>query len=140
LIFLNIMPIINVVNRQTAYRIEALLELAHAHPAPVRVAELARRRRIPRPFLARLLTELAHAGVVVTVRGPAGGVSLARPPAQVSLKEIVTPEPAPAFGGAAVQHVATLLGQAREQALASLTLAALAEEERRATGVADFEI
>ncbi len=55
-----ILTTINIVNRQTAYRLEALLELAHAHPAPVRVAELARRRGIPRPFLARLLTDLAH--------------------------------------------------------------------------------
>jgi len=130
----------NIVNRQTAYRLEALLELAHAHPAPVQVAELARRRRIPRPFLARLLTELAHAGVVTTARGPAGGVSLARPPAQVSLADIVPPKPAPAFGGAAVRHLAALLAQARERALAGLTLATLAEEERRITGAADFEI
>ncbi len=127
-------------NKQTAYRLEALLELAHAHPAPVRVAELARRRRIPRPFLARLLTELAHAGVVVTERGPAGGVSLARSPAQLSLAEIVSSEPVPAFGSAAVRHLAALLARAREQALATLTLAALAEEERRTTGAADFEI
>ncbi len=127
-------------NKQTAYRLEALLELAHAHPAPMRVAELARRRRIPRPFLARLLTELAHERVVVTVRGPAGGVSLARPPAQVSLSDIVPPEPAPAFGGPAVRRVAAVLRQAREGALAGLTLAALADDERHAAGAADFEI
>lgn len=134
------MNTINIVNKQTAYRLEALLELAHAHPAPVQVAELARRRRIPRPFLARLLTELAHAGVVTTARGPAGGVSLARPPAQVSLADIVPPEPAPAFGGPAVRRVAAVLRQAREEALAGRTLAALADDEWRAAGAADFEI
>ncbi len=74
------------------------------------------------------------------MRGPAGGVFLARPPGHVSLAEIVTPEPAPAVGGAAVRHLAALLAQARERALAGLTLAALAEEERRITGAADFEI
>lgn len=127
-------------NRQTAYRLEALLELAHAHPQPVRVADLARRRLIPRPFLARLLTELAHAGVVVTARGPAGGVALARPPAEIPLWEIVAAEADPGFGGAAVRHVAQVLRQAREQALASLTLAGLVEQERRVAQLADFEI
>lgn len=131
---------INIVNRQTAYRLEALLELAHAYPQPVRVADLARRRLIPRPFLARLLTELAHAGVVATARGPAGGVSLARPPAEIPLREVLAAEADPDFGGAAVRRVAQVLRQARERALASLTLAGLVEAEQRAALIADFEI
>lgn len=122
------------------YRLEALLELAHAHPDTVRAADLARRRRIPRPFLARLLTELAHEGVVVTLRGPAGGVSLARPPAQVPLTAILPAEPAPEVGGGAVQGVHRALEEARRQALATLTLATLAEQERRTRGAVDFVI
>jgi DNA-binding IscR family transcriptional regulator len=128
------------VNRQTTYRLEALVELAHAHPESVPVAELAARRRIPRAFLARLLTELARTGVVVTQRGPAGGVALARPPAGVSVAAILPGEGAPAAGGPAVQRVAAALEEARRQALTPLTLAALAEEERRAESIADFSI
>lgn len=127
-------------NRQTAYRLEALVELAHAHPESVPAAELAARRRIPRAFLARLLTELARTGVVVTQRGPAGGVALARPPAEVSVAAILPGEGAPATGGPAVRRVAVALEEARRQALNPLTLAALAEEERRAESIADFSI
>ncbi len=129
-----------IVNRQTAYRLEALVELAHAYPESVPVAELAARRRIPRAFLGRLLTELARAGVVVTQRGPAGGVVLARPPAEMLLAAILPGEVMPPAGGPAVRRVASALQQARRQILTGLTLAVLAEEERRALGAADFSI
>lgn len=116
------------------------MELAHAYPESVPVAELAARRRIPRAFLARLLTELARAGVVVTQRGPAGGVALARPPAQVSLEPLLPADAPSRLGGPAVQRVAAALEVARRQALTPLTLAALADEERRAESIADFSI
>lgn len=128
------------VNRQTAYRLEALVELAHAYPESVPVAELAARRRIPQAFLARLLTELARTGVVVTQRGPAGGVTLARPPAQVSLEGLIPSEGAPTIGGPAVRRVADALEEVRRHTLAGINLAALAEEERRAERIADFSI
>jgi len=135
-----IIDIIIIVNRQTVYRLEALLELAHAYPESVPVAELARRRRIPRAFLARLLTELARAGVVHTVRGPRGGVSLARPPEAISLATLLPPEEGPVLGGAAVRRVSATLAAAQVAALAPLSLAALVGEEQRAGGAVDFEI
>lgn len=127
-------------NRQTVYRLEALVELAHAYPQAIRVAELAARRHIPRPFLARLLTELAHAGVVVTSRGPAGGVALARPPAEIGVLQVLPTDSEVELGGAAVRWLTGQLAEAKRAVLAPLSLANLAEEERRASGATHFEI
>ncbi len=122
------------------YRLEALVELAHAYPETVPAATLATRRSIPRAFLARLLTELARTGVVRTVRGPGGGMVLARPPASLPLAAILPPPAAPPFGGPAVRLVGRALAEAHRRVLESLTLAQLVEEERRQSGAVDFEI
>ena len=44
---------------------------------------------IPYPFARRIVTQLATAGFVDTQRGVGGGVSLARPAADISLRDIV---------------------------------------------------
>ncbi len=95
--------------------------------------EIARRRRIPEKFLARLLSGLARSGVVLTARGPNGGARLARPPVQVSLIEVL-PTAGPALkGGVAAIWLAQRLDAAEKGTLAGLTLAALLEIERAAS-------
>jgi Rrf2 family protein len=55
----------------------------------VTAAELAREQSLPRPWVARLLGYLAHAGIVKASRGPGGGYVLAREPGAIRLMEIV---------------------------------------------------
>jgi Rrf2 family protein len=52
-------------------------------------AQIARRRRISPAYLAKVLTALARRGLLRGARGPGGGYLLSRPPAQISLSEIV---------------------------------------------------
>ncbi|MBX3422131.1 MAG: Rrf2 family transcriptional regulator [Pirellulaceae bacterium] len=46
-------------------------------------------QRIPSQFLGQILQQLRTAGLIVSVRGSAGGFRLAKPPDQISLAAIV---------------------------------------------------
>ena len=127
-------------NKTNLYRLEALLDLAAAYPAVRRTGEIARRRAVPEPFLARLLAELSRGGLVVTARGPAGGARLARPPAEIPLLEVLPGRPRIGAGGAATRWLASRLAEAERQALAGLDLATLLAAEQAAAVSVDFEI
>ena len=73
------------------YGVRALVDLAvHAEDGPVQTAEIAQRQGIPVPYLDQLLTTLNKFGFVNSRRGPQGGHTLARPPRDVSVGEIMT--------------------------------------------------
>jgi Rrf2 family protein len=127
-------------NRTDAYRLEALLALAAAFPQPLRVAEVARRRRIPEAFLARIFAGLSRAGVIATVRGRGGGARLARRPDEIVLEALLPTSGPPGVGGAAVHHVVRALTEARTLVLRSFTLAALLDVERALAAPPDFAI
>jgi len=65
--------------------------------------EIAESRNLPVPLVGKILTELSRAGLVTGSPGPGGGYQLAKPPAKISLKDVVvlfereTSEPCP-FG------------------------------------------
>lgn len=60
-------------------------------PADTRVLtmEIAQRQQIPESFLPRIIAALSKARLLQTFRGNEGGVSLARPAAEISLLDIV---------------------------------------------------
>lgn len=63
-----------------------------------RVRELARELDVPATYLAKVLQGLARVGLLATVRGPGGGVRLARPAREISLWDVLSAlEPARAF-------------------------------------------
>ncbi|MHB9154731.1 MAG: RrF2 family transcriptional regulator [Endomicrobiales bacterium] len=75
---------------RSKYGIRALIELAsHAEGAPVRIAHISARQRIPRTYLEQILHQLNRAGIVESVRGPAGGYRMKKTPERISLGEIV---------------------------------------------------
>ena len=78
------------ITRQADYAVRAVLELA-ANGANDRLTaeEIAERRAIPLAFLSKTLGRLAEVGIVTTRRGVKGGVELGRPPAKISLLEVV---------------------------------------------------
>ncbi len=41
------------------------------------------------PFLTKIFQQLTHAGLMESFRGPTGGVTFARPPSKISVKDIV---------------------------------------------------
>lgn len=67
-----------------------LLALAEADTQrPVSVRELAETSDVPYSFARTVQRDLAQAGFVNTARGPAGGLTLARPAAEVTLLDII---------------------------------------------------
>jgi Rrf2 family protein len=76
---------------RTRYGTRAMLELAlHYHDGnrPVSAGEIATRQQLSTKYLEQLLVSLQAAGLVRSVRGTHGGHVLARPPAQINLREI----------------------------------------------------
>jgi Rrf2 family protein len=76
-----------------------VLGLARHYPAGVAVpAEtLAAAQGAPGKFLIQILVELKAQGIVRSVRGVAGGYLLARPPAEITLADVLEAVDGPLF-------------------------------------------
>jgi Rrf2 family protein len=80
------------ITQKLKYALKALLVLADARTAgapALRIEEVARRAGVPKRFLEHILLELRNAGVVASVRGRAGGYTLAKDPAAVTVSELL---------------------------------------------------
>jgi Rrf2 family protein len=72
------------------YSVKALLDLSlQPKRRATSVKAIAQRQDLPAPYLEKLLIELRRAGLVESIRGPQGGYRLARPPAEISLGQIL---------------------------------------------------
>ncbi|HEX75410.1 MAG TPA: Rrf2 family transcriptional regulator [Dehalococcoidia bacterium] len=72
------------------YGTRAMLDLAlHYGEGSILVKDIARRQQISERYLEHLLISLKVAGVVRSARGTRGGFTLARPPSQIRLGEII---------------------------------------------------
>jgi Rrf2 family protein len=78
------------ISMRSDYGGRALLYLAERYgEGPVQSAEIAARQALPEAYLEQLLTVLRRAGLIRSIRGPAGGHALARPPQDISLGEVI---------------------------------------------------
>jgi Rrf2 family protein len=72
------------------YALQALFDLASQRPGdPVKIAEIARRQRIPQKFLELILASLKQGGFVESRRGAEGGYLLARTPETITVGEVL---------------------------------------------------
>lgn len=72
------------------YGLRALIELAGNYGrGPLQSSEIALRRHIPEQYLDQLLTVVRKAGFIRSVRGPAGGHELVRPPEEICVREVI---------------------------------------------------
>lgn len=71
------------------YALRAVVHLASQAPAPRTTEQIAAATRVPPAYLAKVLQALAHAGVVRSQRGAGGGMALVKPPALLTLLEVV---------------------------------------------------
>ena len=72
------------------YGTRALLDIAlHNKEEPVPLKDIAWRQQISLSYLEHLIALLVSAGVLRSVRGVGGGVSLARPAAEIKLNEVI---------------------------------------------------
>ena len=76
-------------SRTVEYALRAVIHLAHESPRPRTTAQIAAATRVPKGYLVKVLQGLAKRGLVETQRGVGGGVSLARPPDQLTILDVV---------------------------------------------------
>jgi Rrf2 family protein len=78
------------ITRQADYAVRAMVYLAgKSSNNRVATATISKAEDIPLPFLTKVVSRLATAGLVVTSRGMGGGVSLARPSEEITLLQII---------------------------------------------------
>jgi Rrf2 family protein len=76
--------------REGDYAVRALVDLAgRPRGEVVRTDALSATTGVPRPYLAKIIQILSRARLVQTRQGPAGGVSLLKDPATITLREMV---------------------------------------------------
>ena len=127
------------ITTKSPYALRALTELARSGAdGPVPIGELARRREVPVQFLEQLFAVLRRAGVLRSQRGVKGGYSFARPPAEVTVLEIVELLDGPVGGGA--EGIFSDAAAAARAVLAKATIADVVEREARAAGAYVYHI
>jgi Rrf2 family protein len=78
--------------KASTYAILAVGEIAKrqaVRPDGVQAGEIARCLNLPAAYAAKVLTQLARAGILRSDRGPRGGFRLLKPPEEIHLLEIV---------------------------------------------------
>lgn len=71
---------------KSEYALQALFDLALQPPGePVKIADIARRQKIPQKFLELILASLKQGGFVESRRGAEGGYRLARAADQITV-------------------------------------------------------
>jgi len=72
------------------YATRALLDIAlHQGERPVLLKDIAQRQQISPLYLERLVAPLIAGGIVRSTRGARGGVSLAKPPEEIRLSQVI---------------------------------------------------
>ncbi len=133
---------------QADYAVRAVFELACRGPGAVlHTCDIAVAQHIPSSGLAKVVQELARAGLVRTLRGQRGGVMLARPATGISVREVYEAVEGPILLCRCRRRVEPCGDNACDthefwsgvemlltEELESVTFAALADSRRRAPG------
>lgn len=73
------------------YAVTAMMDLAlHDDRGPVTLADISTTQGISNSYLEQLFAHLRRHGLVKGVRGPRGGYRLAKPPADISVADIIS--------------------------------------------------
>lgn len=125
---------------KTEYACLAMLQLAEEYSGgePLQIRRIADEHGIPARFLVQILLQLKGGSLVVSTRGAAGGYRLARPPAKITLGDVIEvmegDERPGTNAGKATPLVGTLLSLCRDldeiqrDRLADTTLADLVDQ------------
>jgi Rrf2 family protein len=74
---------------QSRYALRVLAHCAERHPALAKVATIADVTGITEQNIFKLIKILSKAGLVATIRGPHGGVRLARAPSAIRVGQVI---------------------------------------------------
>ena len=83
----------------------AILELALEYgKAPLQIKTIAAREDISNKYLEQLIAMLKASGLVRSIRGPRGGYMLAKPPAEIQLKDVFLTLEGPMVPAECLEH------------------------------------
>ncbi len=72
------------------YGLRAMIDLAqYSEQEAVSISSIAQRQKISESYLEQLVAKLKKAGLVVSIRGAAGGYRLARPASDISVGDVL---------------------------------------------------
>jgi Rrf2 family cysteine metabolism transcriptional repressor len=78
------------ISTKIRYGARAMLELAsHYGEGPIELKEIARKENISLKYLEQVINPLRASGLVKSIRGSKGGYSLAKPPSEICLYDVV---------------------------------------------------
>lgn len=133
------------VSTKGRYGVRFMMDLAdHGERGNVTLREISRRQAISEKYLWQVVNPLKKEGLIRAVAGPGGGFALARPPAAITLGDILdvleggnglvpcTDEPAECgrSNACAAREVWKEVAQTLTETLASITLADMVEKQR----------
>ena len=73
------------------YGLRILLDLAtHQDKGPVNLGDISKRQEISEKYLWQVINLAKAAGLVTSARGPKGGYSVAKPPDQITMLDIIS--------------------------------------------------
>jgi Rrf2 family protein len=80
------------ISNRADYACFVVLDLAQnwAGEKPVPLRRLSTRKRLPYKYLTQILLQLKAAGLVRSLRGAGGGYRLSRPPATISIWDVIS--------------------------------------------------
>lgn len=71
------------------YALRAIVFLADKSPEACTTEQIAEATHVPKPYLSKVLQNLGRGDIVRSQRGIGGGVSLVRPPSELTILEVV---------------------------------------------------
>ena len=78
------------ITRQADYALRAVIFLSRLNgDQKASTSVIAEQQKIPPSFLAKIVSQLSIAGLIQTSRGARGGVSLAKPPEDISVLDVI---------------------------------------------------
>jgi len=78
------------INRQTDYAVRVVLALAkRGEGTRLSSSDIQQEMLIPKSFTSRIVAQLSRGGLITTFAGRDGGITLSRPAAQITLKDVV---------------------------------------------------
>jgi Rrf2 family protein len=79
------------VSSKAHYGLRMMTEFAKVYgQGPHSLSDVARDEHLPQPYLEQLASQLRRAGLIQSTRGVHGGYSLTRPPAEITVLDVVS--------------------------------------------------
>jgi Rrf2 family protein len=132
-----------------------MLDLAlHSGDGPVLLKDISKRQGISQKYLWNLINPLKTAGIVKSLRGAHGGFTLAKPPSEVSIVDILrvlegplclvdcveNPSACERAGGCVARDVWCLTCDTIRRTLETITLAGMIEMHRSKGSAGEYAI